>query len=68
VGPTSGGGPLSPSRIRRTRVILLVEVVVAIALGVLLHPLLFAFLLLPIAELAVKPAAQRQQILGLASR
>jgi hypothetical protein len=69
VRPTSGGGgQLSPSRIKRTRIILLAEVVFAVVLGVLVHPLLFAFLLLPIAELAVKPAAQRQQILGLGGR
>jgi hypothetical protein len=60
-----GGRALPPQRVRRTRFILLVETVVAIVLGVLLHPLLFAFLLLPIAELAVKPATQRRQILGL---
>jgi hypothetical protein len=45
--------------------ILLIELAVALVLGVFLHPLLFAFLLLPVAELAVKPAAQRKQILGL---
>jgi hypothetical protein len=68
VGATSGGGPLPASRVRRTRVILLVEVVAAVVLGVLVHPLLLAFLLLPVAELAVKPAAMRQQILGLGGR
>ena len=61
----SGGGPLSAHRVRRIRVIVLTEVVAALLLGVLLTPLLFAFLLLPIAELVTKPAAQRRQILGL---
>jgi len=46
-------------------VIVLTEIVAAVLLGVLLTPLLLAFLLLPIAELVVKPAAQRRQILGL---
>ena len=68
MAPTSGGGLLSPSRVRRTRIILLIEVVVAIVLGLLLHPLLFAFLLLPVAELAVKPATQSRQILGFGGR
>ncbi|MEA3055372.1 MAG: hypothetical protein QOD30_804 [Actinomycetota bacterium] len=56
---------MSAARVRRTRMILLIELAVALVLGVFLHPLLFAFLLLPVAELAVKPAAQRKQILGL---
>jgi hypothetical protein len=47
--------------------ILLAELAIAVILGVLLHPLLFAFVLLPVLELAVKPAAQRKQILGLRS-
>ena len=61
------GGALSADRVRRTRIILLAEVLFAVVLGALLHPLLFAFLLLPVAELAVKPAAQRKQLLGLRS-
>ena len=57
-------GPLSADRVRRVRLILVAEVVVAIVLGVLVHPFLFAFLLLPVIELVVKPANQRRQILG----
>ena len=64
MAPESGGA-LSADRVRRTRMILLAELVVAIVLGVFLHPLLFAFVLLPVAELVVKPAPQRKQILGL---
>ena len=63
----AGGGQLSANRVRRTRIILVAELVIAIVLGVVLHPLLFVFLLLPVAELAVKPATQRKQILGLRS-
>jgi hypothetical protein len=58
---------LSPERVRRTRIILLLEVALAVILGVVLHPLLFVFLLLPVAELLVKPSSQRAQILGLKS-
>ena len=58
---------LSPERVRRTRIILLAEVVIAIVLALALHPLLLVFLLLPVAELLVKPSAQRAQILGLRS-
>ncbi|MEN3272966.1 MAG: hypothetical protein V7636_1727 [Actinomycetota bacterium] len=61
------GGALSADRLRRTRIILVAEALFAIVLGALVHPLLFAFLLLPVAELAVKPASQRKQILGLPS-
>jgi hypothetical protein len=60
-------GPLSTERVRRVRLILVAEVVVAIVLGVLVHPALFAFLLLPVLEIVVKPAPQRRQILGLGS-
>jgi len=58
---------LSPERVRRTRIILLIEAVAAVVLGIVLHPLLFVFLLLPVAELLVKPSDQRAQILGLKS-
>ena len=61
------GGSLSASRVRRTRIILIIEVAVAVIVGVVVHPILFVLLLLPIAELAVKPSSQRKQILGLPS-
>jgi hypothetical protein len=64
VAPEAGGG-LSAARLRRTRLILVGELVIAVVLGVLVHPILFVLLLLPVAELAVKPASQRKQILGL---
>jgi hypothetical protein len=65
VARNAGSGPLPASRVRRTRIILLAELVVAIVLGVVVHPLLFDFVLVPVAELAVKPASMRKQLLGL---
>ena len=59
------GTPLSASRVRRTRIILLVEVALAVLLGVALHPFALVFLLLPVLELVAKPPSQRRQVLGL---
>jgi len=58
---------LSPARVRRTRIILLAEIAVAVVLALVLHPFFLVALLLPVAELLTKPSDQRAQILGLKS-